>query len=215
MHVTMATGFALQFDDISRLLDIAARVSRAYSPAMRADPPQQLSHSALFMGFFQAGIFGFGGVLPMARRMIVDDRRWLTQVEFNELFAVCQSLPGANITNFAAVFGMRHRGVSGAAAALAGLLGAPMAIVMALAGLYARYGALAPVHHALGGLAAAAAGLLLGTAGKIATPVCKTWSNAAVALLVLAMALGLHLSLPLTMLLALPLSLFLCSRTTP
>jgi chromate transporter len=182
---------------------------------MHAASSPKLSHNALFMGFFQAGIFGFGGVLPMARRMVVDDRRWLTQVEFNELFAVCQSLPGANITNFAAVFGMRHRGVSGAAAALAGLLGAPMAIVMALAGLYARYGSLTPVHHALGGLAAAAAGLLLGTAGKIATPVCRTWRNVAVALLVLVMALGLHLSLPLTMLLVLPLSLFLSGRGMP
>jgi chromate transporter len=181
---------------------------------MRPEPPSRLSCNALFLGFFEASIFGFGGVLPMARRVIVDQRRWLTQVEFNELFAVCQSLPGANITNFAAVFGMRHRGIAGAAAALAGLLGAPMAIVMVLAGLYARYGTLPPVRHALAGLAAAAAGLLLGTAGKIATPVCRTVSNIAVALLVLAMALGLHLSLPVTMLLALPLSLFLSSRST-
>ncbi len=167
------------------------------------------------MGFFQAGIMGFGGVLPMARRMVVDDRRWMSQHEFNELFAVCQSLPGANITNFAAVFGMRHRGVTGAAVALAGLLGAPMAIVMALAGLYARYGALAPVRHALAGLAAAAAGLLLGTAGRIAAPACKSLSNVAVAVLVLAMVLLLHLSLPLTMLLALPLALLLASRAMP
>src|ERR1700691_5921327 len=128
---------------------------------MRAGAPSSLSHKALFMGFFKAGILGFGGVLPMARRLVFDDRRWLTQTDFNELFAVCQSLPGANITNFAAVFGMRHRGVSGAVAALAGLLGAPMAIVMLLSGLYVHYGALTPVRHALAGLAAAAAGLLL------------------------------------------------------
>ena len=182
---------------------------------MNAEPASRLSHSTLFMGFFQAGILGVGGVLPMARRMVVDDRRWMSQAEFNELFAVCQSLPGANITNFAAVLGMRHRGVTGAAAALAGLLCAPMAIIMALSGLYARYGTLAPVHHALAGLAAAAAGLLLGTAGRIAAPVCKNLSNVTVAVLVLAMALLLHLSLPLTMLLVLPLSLFLSGRAMP
>jgi chromate transporter len=167
------------------------------------------------MGFFQAGIFGFGGVLPMARRMVVDERRWLTQAEFNELFALCQSLPGANITNLAAVFGMRQQGVGGVAAALSGLLAAPMAIVMLLSGLYARYGTLPPVRHALVGLAAAAAGLLLGAAGRIATPVLKTLHNVAVALLVLAMALALHVSLPLTMLLVLPLSLFFSWRATP
>jgi len=174
-----------------------------------------LSHKALFLGFFQAGILGFGGVLPMARRMVVDERRWLTQPEFNELFSLCQSLPGANITNFSAVFGMRHQGVTGAAAALAGLLAAPMAIVMLLSGLYARYGTLTPVRHALAGLAAAAAGLLLGAAGKIARPMFRAWSNVAVAVLVLAMALALHVPLPITMLLVLPVSLFLSWRTTP
>jgi chromate transporter len=182
---------------------------------MCAEVTPRLSHSALFTGFFQAGILGFGGVLPTARRMIVEQRRWLSQTEFNELFALCQSLPGANITNLSAAFGMRHRGITGAAAALAGLLAAPMAIVMLLSGLYARYGALPPVHHALAGLAAAAAGLLLGAAVKIATPVCKSGRNIAISLLVLLMALVLHVSLPLTMLLVLPVSLYLSWRAAP
>lgn len=177
--------------------------------------PPKLSCVSLFLGFFQIGIFGFGGVLPMARRVMVDERRWLSPGEFSELYALCQSLPGANITNLSAALGMRHQGVAGAAAALAGLLAAPMAIVMVLSGLYARYGTLPPVRHALAGLAAAAAGLLLGTAGKIAAPVVKTLRNAAIAALVLAMALVLHVPLPFTMLLILPLSLFLSWRATP
>jgi chromate transporter len=182
---------------------------------MRAETTPRLSHSALFAGFFKTGILGFGGVLPMARRVIVDERRWLSQTEFNELFALCQSLPGANVTNLSAAFGMRHQGVTGAAAALAGLLAAPMAIVMILAGLYGRYGGWPPVHHALAGLAAAAAGLLLGAAVKIATPVFKSGVNIAIAALVLLMALVLHASLPLTMFLVLPLSLFCAWRAAP
>ncbi len=167
------------------------------------------------MGFFQVGILGFGGVLPMARRMVVDDRRWLTQSEFNELFSLCQTLPGANITNLTAVLGMRHQGITGAAAALAGLLAAPMVIVIVLSALYGRFGTLPPVRHFLAGLAAAAAGLLLGTAGKIALPVYKTWRNIAVSVLVLILALALHVPLAFTMLLALPLSLILALRATP
>lgn len=182
---------------------------------MRAESSSRLSHSALFTGFFQVGILGFGGVLPMARRMVVDERRWLTQLEFNELFSLCQSLPGANVTNLTAALGMRHQGVTGAAAALAGLMAAPMVIIIVLSDLYGRYGTLAPVRHGLAGLAAAAAGLLLGTAGKIALPVCRIPRNIAVSVLVLAMALVLHLSLPLTMLLVLPLSLYLSWRVTP
>jgi chromate transporter len=166
------------------------------------------------MGFFQAGILGFGGVLPMARRIVVDDRRWLTQTEFNELFSLCQSLPGANITNLTAALGMRHQGVTGAAAALAGLMAAPMVIIFMLSDLYGRYGTLPTVRHGLAGLAAAAAGLLLGTAGKIAMPVWKLPRNIAISALVLGLVLALHLSLPVTMLLVLPLSLYISWRTT-
>ena len=211
----MATEFALQFDDISPLLDLLCRFSGHKAGTMRAESSPPLSHSALFTGFFQVGILGFGGVLPMARRMVVDERRWLSQVEFNELFSLCQSLPGANITNLAAALGMRHQGVSGAAAALAGLMAAPMVIIILLSDLYGRYGTLTPVRHGLAGLAAAAAGLLLGTAGKIALPVWKKRRNIALSALVLALVLALHLSLPVTMLLVLPLSLAISWRTTP
>lgn len=167
------------------------------------------------MGFFQVGILGFGGVLPIARRVVVDDRAWLTQAGFNELFSLCQSLPGANVVNFSAAFGFRHCGVTGAAAALAGLLVAPMAIILVLAGLYARYGALLPVRHALAGLAAAAAGLMLGAGAKIATPIFAMPRNIIIAALVLALVLGLHVSLPLTMVLLLPVSMVMAWRATP
>jgi len=176
--------------------------------------PVKLSHKALFMGFFQAGIFGFGGVLPIARRMVVDERRWLSQAEFNELFSLCQSLPGANVVNFSVAFGARHQGLTGASAALAGLLMAPMAIVMVLVGFYGRYGGLAPVRHMLAGLAAAAAGLMLGSGLKISVPVFAAPRNIGVGALVAALVLMMHVPLPLTMLLALPLALFLAWRVT-
>jgi chromate transporter len=57
--------------------------------------PLRLSAAALFVAFFRAGLMGFGGVLPMIRRVMVEDRRWQTPAEFNELLALCQFLPGA------------------------------------------------------------------------------------------------------------------------
>jgi len=172
----------------------------------------RLSHLALFNGFFHAGIIGFGGVLPFARRIIVDERQWLTQAEFNDLFSLCQFMPGANIVNFAFAFGARHRGVSGAAAAVTGLLAAPIAIVLLLGGLYARYGALAPVQHTLGGLASAACGLVIATACKIAGPVMRGLVPVCVAALAFVLVILVHLTLPLTMLLLLPLSIALAWR---
>jgi chromate transporter len=180
---------------------------------MAEDTCARLTHRELFTGFFEAGVTGFGGVLPVARRMIVDERRWMTQAQFNDLFSLCQFLPGANIVNFAFAFGARQRGVSGAAATVLGLLGAPVGIVLVLGVLYARYGGLPVAHHALAGLAAAAAGLVLGTALKISTPVFARQSNTALAVCVCALVLLGHFSLPVTMALALPVSLFFAWRT--
>ena len=180
---------------------------------MFEEDPGRLSHRVLFTGFFQIGILGFGGVLPVARRLIVDERKWLSQAAFNELLSLCQFMPGANICNFAFAFGARHRGWSGVAVSVLGLLGAPACIVMALGIAYARYGHFAVVWHGLAGLAAAAAGLVLGTALKIATPIFARQTNILVAVTVFALVFLLRLSLPMTLAIMLPISLLLAWRS--
>jgi chromate transporter len=132
--------------------------------------PLRLSAFALFRAFFRAGLMGFGGVLPMIRRVMVEERRWQTPAEFNELLALCQFLPGANVANLAVIFGSRVCGVRGSVAALVGLLGAPIGIVLAIGTAYGSYGNLPPVRHLVTGLSAGAAGLVLATAIKIALP---------------------------------------------
>jgi chromate transporter len=54
---------------------------------------------ALFRGFLALGLMGFGGVLPLARRMLVEERRWLSGAEFADLLGLCQFLPGGNVIN--------------------------------------------------------------------------------------------------------------------
>jgi chromate transporter len=173
---------------------------------------EKLTLGALFSGFFQAGILGFGGVLPVARRMLVEQRKWLSEAEFNDLFSFCQFMPGANIVNLTFVLGARHRGWTGAAAALCGLFAAPVAIVLCAAGLYTRYGSIPTVQHGLTGLAAAGAGLVMGTAMKIAAPILKHWRPFSIAGATFYLVVLLHLSLPLTMGLLLPLSVALAWR---
>jgi chromate transporter len=135
-----------------------------------ADPVPQPGLSELFLAFASMSLAGFGGVLPWARRAVVDERKWLTAEEFNEAFSFSQLLPGPNIVNFSVIFGSRLRGPAGAAVALAGLLGPPLVIVTILAMLYARYGEIAWLQGILGGVAAAAAGLIIATVGKMAKP---------------------------------------------
>jgi chromate transporter len=182
------------------------------NPEELATKPGNLTLGTLFSGFFQAGILGFGGVLPVARRIIVEQRQWITAAAFADLFSLCQFLPGANIVNFAFAFGARNGGVKGAAAAVAGLLAAPFVIVLGIAVLYQRFGAIPVVQHGLGGLAAAASGLVLGTAMKIAAPIFRGLRPVVIGVLTFALVFLAHLSLPLTMLLVLPLSIALAWR---
>ena len=122
------------------------------------------------MGFFTIGMFGFGGVLPWARRLVVEQRHWMTASEFTDLLGLCQFLPGGNIMNVTVALGARFHGVAGAAAAFLGLMTAPVAIVIGLGAVYQRYAGLASVRHGFAALAAAAAALVLSTALRIAAP---------------------------------------------
>ncbi|GGF35310.1 chromate transporter [Aliidongia dinghuensis] len=133
----------------------------------------KVSARDLFLGFLTVGVQGFGGVLPWARRMIVEERHWLSEVEFTDLLSLCQLLPGPNIVNLSIALGNRFAGPLGSLAAVTGLLAAPFAIVLALGMLYAAYGNSAALGGVFRNLGAAAAGLVLATAWKVAKPYIK------------------------------------------
>lgn len=129
---------------------------------------------ALFATFFQIAVSGFGGTLPFARRMLVERRAWLSPDDFTETLSLCQSLPGPNVVNMSIVVGARACGWRGSIAAFAGLVGTPVLVVIALGALYSRFGGLDQVRHALIGLGAAAAGLVVATAARMAEPLLRS-----------------------------------------
>ena len=133
-----------------------------------APPPPTLPH--LFLGFLSVGMYGFGGVLPWARRMIVEQKRWLTAAEFTDMLGLCQFMPGGNIMNVTIALGARFHGAPGAVTAFAGLMAAPVATVILLGLVYDGYGDLPAVEHTFHGLAAAASALVLANALRIAAP---------------------------------------------
>jgi hypothetical protein len=67
----------------------------------------------LFIAFSLISVSGFGGVLYWSRRMMVDERKWMTAEEFNEAYGLCNFLPGPNIVNFSVVFGRQVGGAVG------------------------------------------------------------------------------------------------------
>jgi chromate transporter len=122
----------------------------------------------LFKVFAALALQGFGGVLPVAQRELVEKRQWLTREEFVEMLSVGQVLPGPNVVNVALMIGDRFFGLRGAFAALAGMLALPLVIVLLLAALYAEFASVPAVAGALRGMGAVAAGLIAAMAAKLA-----------------------------------------------
>lgn len=171
--------------------------------------PHAPSLAELFLGFAKCSVSGFGGVLPFARRMIVEDRRWMTGQEFNEAFALAHFLPGPNIVNFSVVFGSRLCGPVGAVVALFGLLGPPVVIVTLFGVLYSIYGEIEALRRILGGVAAAAAGLIVAMVVKMGEPVLRHRFRAGPVLMVVTfVAIGIfRIQLPVALAVLAPLSI--------
>ena len=180
-------------------------------PPAEPDAPSAVAASrppiaALCLAFAAVSISSFGGVLAWARRMLVENKRWMTAQEFNDLLALCQFLPGPNIV---AVFGARMLGIPGALACLVGLLGPSVVLMIAAGAAYRRFGALPEMHGVLSGLAAAAAGAIIAAAVKMAEPLVRVrlGPEHAVALATFVAVGVLRLSLPLVLLVIVPASI--------
>jgi chromate transporter len=131
------------------------------------------SPAQLFIAFTRLALQGFGGVLAVAQRELVERLGWMTKEEFVETLAIAQVLPGPNVVNLSMMIGDRFFGLRGALAALAGMLAAPAVIVLALAVLYGELAAHPMAVNALRGMGAVSAGLILATGIKL-LPALKT-----------------------------------------
>jgi len=149
--------------------------------------PQPKSLSDLFVSFTLLALQGFGGVLAVVQRELVERKRWLSNEEFIEDWAVAQIMPGPNVVNLALMIGGRSFGLPGALAALAGMLTVPLLLVLLLGLIYAQYAGHPGVAGALRGMGAVAGGLILATGLKLlgalqknslGIPLCVTFSCA-------------------------------------
>ena len=129
----------------------------------------------IFLTFSRISLSGFGGTLFWSHYVLVERQHWLTDREFVEAMGLGQILPGANILNLTVMVGYRYGGYGGVAAALTGFMGWPFLIVIAIGWLYQRYSALPLVQHALSGMSAVAAGLLLASAVRMTAALPRHW----------------------------------------
>lgn len=161
--------------------------SEAAAQAAEPPRPQPESLTDLFVSFTLLALQGFGGVLAVVQRVLVEEKQWMTREEFVQEWAVAQVMPGPNVVNLALMLGDRYFGLPGALSALAGILFFPLLLVLALALVHAHFADNPHVTGALRGMAAVSAGLITATGLKLldalkkhplGVPVCIAFSIA-------------------------------------
>lgn len=137
-----------------------------------AEPTAELAPAPglreLFVGMLQVALSAFGGGLSAwSQRIVVEQRRWMTNEQFLTGLTVARLFPGPNQINMAVYIGAQFRGLRGAVAALAGMLLVPFTLLMALGVAYFWLHELPAVDRVLAGVVAAAAGMALSMGFKI------------------------------------------------
>ncbi len=139
----------------------------------RMSEPQPLnslrSKTDLFLALTWLALQGFGGVLAVVQRVLVEEKRWMTREQFVEDWAVAQIMPGPNVVNLALMIGDRYFGLAGALAGVAGMLSAPLVVALLLAMAFGGVSDAAWAQGALRGMGAVSAGLIAAVGLKLVT----------------------------------------------
>ncbi len=169
-------------------------------------PPPGLRE--LFVGMLQVALSAFGGGLSAwSQRIVVEQRRWMTNEQFLTGLTVARLFPGPNQINMAVYIGTSFRGLKGALVALAGILLVPFSLLMLLGVGYFSLHELPGVDRVLAGVVAAAAGMALSMGFKILDQYWKDPVALLLAALVFAALAGLHLRLVPVVLVSAPLAM--------
>ena len=117
----------------------------------------------LFTAFFKIGLFTFGGgmsMLPMLQKELVESKKWLTEEEILNYFAIGQCTPGIIAVNVATFCGYKRAGLSGAIVSTVGIVCPSWIVITLIAGSISRFSEIAWIQRAMKGVYVAVAALL-------------------------------------------------------
>ena len=109
----------------------------------------------LFLTFFKMGAVTFGGgyaMLPILQREVAENKKWSTEEELMDYFAIGQCTPGMIAVNVATFVGYKQKGFSGGLAATLGVITPSMLIITAIAIFLSSFAANPFVIHAFAGI---------------------------------------------------------------
>ena len=151
----------------------------------------------LFLTFAKVGVMTFGGgmaMLPILKREIVQNKKWATEEELVDYFAIGQCTPGIIAVNTATFIGEKKKGILGGIAATLGVVFPSLIIITVLAGLITNFAHLAWVQNAFAGIQVCVCVLIFNAVLKLLKSSVKDWPAAVIFVAVLAASLFTDLS---------------------
>ena len=124
----------------------------------------------MFLTFAKVGVMTFGGgyaMLPILQREVVENKKWATEEELMDYFAIGQCTPGVIAVNTATFIGQKHKGILGGIVATLGVVFPSLLIISALAGVIEAFSHIGWVQNAFGGIRVCVCVLILNAVVKL------------------------------------------------
>lgn len=135
----------------------------------------------LYFSFAKIGTFTIGGglaMMPMMQSELIEKRKWITDEELIDYYAVGQSTPGIVAVNVATFVGYKQMGIIGGIFATLGMVTPSLIIIMILASLINSINDFPIIQKALKGINVAVAALLTSTIINFMKKTIKKFTNA-------------------------------------
>lgn len=151
----------------------------------------------LFWTFCKIGALTFGGgyaMLPIIQREIVENKKWSTDKEILDYYAVGQCTPGVIAVNTATFIGYKLRGITGGIIATIGVVFPSLIIILTIASFLQNFADMAIVQSAFAGIRVAVVALIITTVIKLLKSSIKDYLGIIIAILAFIISAFLGLS---------------------
>ncbi len=151
----------------------------------------------LFLTFARIGGLTFGGgyaMLPILQKEVVEKKKWATEEELMDYYAIGQCTPGIIAVNTATFIGYKYKGIIGGIVATLGCIFPSLVIITIIAAFLNNFASIAIVSHALAGIRACVCALVIDAVIKLGKKSIIDKATIAIAVIVLALNLFTNIS---------------------
>jgi chromate transporter len=124
----------------------------------------------LFFTFARIGVMTFGGgyaMLPIIQREVVEKKKWATEEEVMDYYAIGQCTPGVIAVNTATFVGCRKAKVPGGILATLGVIAPSLIIITVIAAVLSNFAEIPAVRNAFAGIRVAVCVLIINSVVKL------------------------------------------------